>query len=126
MVGESGSGKSVSFLTVMGLISRKSAMIEGRCSSRARICCSCRTTSSARSAATKIAMIFQDPMTSLHPFYKVGDQIAEADPGARGRLQEGSGASSGRDASAGQHPQARASVPSSIRTSSRAGCGSVR
>ena len=31
-----------------------------------------------RSRGSKIAIIFQDPMTSLHPFYKVGDQISEA------------------------------------------------
>ena len=78
VVGESGSGKSVSFLTVMGLISRKSAAIEGQVLFQGQDLLQMDNDDLREIRGAKIAMIFQDPMTSLHPFYKVGDQIAEA------------------------------------------------
>jgi len=77
VVGESGSGKSVSFLTVMGLISRKSAVIEGSAVFQGQDLLKMDNDELRTVRGAKIAMIFQDPMTSLHPFYKVGDQIAE-------------------------------------------------
>ena len=88
VVGESGSGKSVSFLTVMGLINRKaigannssrtSAIVEGEVIFQGQDLLKLPTDELQAIRGAKIAMIFQDPMTSLHPFYKVGDQIAEA------------------------------------------------
>ena len=77
VVGESGSGKSVSFLTVMGLISRKSAIIEGEVLFQGQDLVQLTNDELREIRGAKIAMIFQDPMTSLHPFYKVGEQIAE-------------------------------------------------
>jgi len=77
VVGESGSGKSVSFLTVMGLIGRKSAIIEGEVLFQGQDLVQMTNEELREIRGAKIAMIFQDPMTSLHPFYKVGDQIAE-------------------------------------------------
>jgi len=53
VVGESGSGKSVSFLTVMGLITSKQAIIEGRSSSRARTSCRSPSTRCGTSEATR-------------------------------------------------------------------------
>ena len=78
VVGESGSGKSVSFLTVMGLINRKSAIVEGEVIFQGQDLLKLPPDELQAIRGAKIAMIFQDPMTSLHPFYKVGDQIAEA------------------------------------------------
>src|SRR5512132_2261390 len=78
VVGESGSGKSVSFLTVMGLINRKSAIVEGEVLFQGQDLLKLDNDELQEIRGSKIAMIFQDPMTSLHPFYKVGDQIAEA------------------------------------------------
>jgi peptide/nickel transport system ATP-binding protein len=78
VVGESGSGKSVSFLTVMGLINRKSAIVEGQVLFQGQDLLTLPTDELQAIRGAKIAMIFQDPMTSLHPFYKVGDQISEA------------------------------------------------
>jgi peptide/nickel transport system ATP-binding protein len=78
VVGESGSGKSVSFLTVMGLINRKSAIVEGEVIFQGQDLLQMPKEELQQIRGAKIAMIFQDPMTSLHPFYRVGDQIAEA------------------------------------------------
>jgi peptide/nickel transport system ATP-binding protein len=78
VVGESGSGKSVSFLTVMGLIRRKQAQIEGEILFRGQDLLTLPSDEMRNVRGAKISMIFQDPMTSLHPYYKVGDQIAEA------------------------------------------------
>jgi peptide/nickel transport system ATP-binding protein len=78
VVGESGSGKSVTFLTVMGLITSKQARIEGQVIYRGLDLLSLPQTELREVRGKKISMIFQDPMTSLHPFYKVGVQIGEA------------------------------------------------
>jgi peptide/nickel transport system ATP-binding protein len=78
VVGESGSGKSVSFLTVMGLINRKSAIVEGEVLLSGQDLLRAPKEELQAIRGKRIGMIFQDPMTSLHPFYKVGDQIQEA------------------------------------------------
>jgi len=78
IVGESGSGKSVSSLTVMGLISPKQATISGEVFFQGEDLLKLPKDEMRNIRGAKISMIFQDPMTSLHPFYKVGDQIAEA------------------------------------------------
>ncbi|MBR7827983.1 ABC transporter ATP-binding protein [Actinospica sp. MGRD01-02] len=77
IVGESGSGKSVSSLAVMGLLP-KSARIQGSITFQGEelLGLSERKLMSVR--GKKIAMIFQDPMTSLNPVYKVGFQLEEA------------------------------------------------
>jgi peptide/nickel transport system ATP-binding protein len=78
VVGESGSGKSVTFLTVLGLVSKKQAHIEGQIMFRGQDLLQTPPEELRNIRGAKISMIFQDPMTSLHPFYKVGDQIVEA------------------------------------------------
>jgi peptide/nickel transport system ATP-binding protein len=78
VVGESGSGKSVSFLTVMGLITRKQAQIEGQIIFQGQDLLTLPADEMRTVRGEKVSMIFQDPMTSMHPYYKVGDQIAEA------------------------------------------------
>ena len=78
VVGESGSGKSVSFLTVMGLITRKQAQIEGEIIFQGQDLLTLPADEMRTVRGEKVSMIFQDPMTSLHPYYKVGGQIAEA------------------------------------------------
>ena len=78
IVGESGSGKSVSSLTVMGLTRSKDARISGEIlfGGRDLLQASARDMQALR--GNEIAMIFQDPLSSLHPFYKIGKQLAEA------------------------------------------------
>ena len=78
VVGESGSGKSVSFLTVMGLITAKQAVIEGEIIFKGRDLLTLPSEEMRHIRGREIGMVFQDPMTSLHPMYRVGDQIAEA------------------------------------------------
>jgi peptide/nickel transport system ATP-binding protein len=78
IVGESGSGKSVSSLTVLGLHNPKRSTITGsvRLGDTEIVGASEATMRSVRSA--QVAMVFQDPLSALHPFFKVGPQIAEA------------------------------------------------
>ncbi len=78
VVGESGSGKSVTFLTVMGLVSSSNATIQGEVLFQGQDLLKLPQDEMRNIRGSKISMIFQDPMTSLHPFYKVGYQIAEA------------------------------------------------
>jgi peptide/nickel transport system ATP-binding protein len=78
IVGESGSGKSVSMLTVMGLSRARNAKITGaaRFDGQDLIKASAEDLRGVR--GNDVAMIFQDPLSSLHPFYKVGRQLVEA------------------------------------------------
>ncbi|CAE6857764.1 Dipeptide transport ATP-binding protein DppD [Paraburkholderia nemoris] len=82
VVGESGSGKSVTSLSVMGLLSRPGRIIGGKILYRTRsehvvdlASLPQRTLRAMR--GREIAMIFQEPMTSLNPLYTVGQQIDE-------------------------------------------------
>jgi peptide/nickel transport system ATP-binding protein len=78
IVGESGSGKSVSSLTVMGLTRFTNARIEGEVLFEGRDLLKASDEEMRRIRGNEIAMIFQDPLSSLHPFYKVGKQLVEA------------------------------------------------
>ncbi|MFM7597070.1 MAG: ABC transporter ATP-binding protein [Actinomycetota bacterium] len=78
IVGESGSGKSVTAQAVMGLLNRNFADITGQVwlDGQDLIAMSDDQVRELRGEA--MAMIFQDPMSSLHPFYRIGDQLMEA------------------------------------------------
>ena len=78
VVGESGSGKSVTFMTIMGLIDRKRAHVEGEIIFRGRDLLKMPEDELRKIRGDGIGMVFQDPMTSLHPYFKVGKQISEA------------------------------------------------
>src|SRR4051794_19223073 len=78
IVGESGSGKSVSSLTVMGLTRSASAHISGQVLFEGKDLLEASGEELRRIRGNEIAMIFQDPLSSLHPFYKVGAQLVEA------------------------------------------------
>jgi peptide/nickel transport system ATP-binding protein len=78
IVGESGSGKSVSSLTVMGLTRQKNAHISGEVIFEGRDLLKASDAELRSVRGNEIAMIFQDPLSSLHPYYKVGWQLVEA------------------------------------------------
>ncbi|MFP4311520.1 MAG: ABC transporter ATP-binding protein, partial [Nitriliruptoraceae bacterium] len=77
IVGESGSGKSVSSMAVMGLLPR-SARISGKVFFRGEDILTFRAKQARALRGSRIAMVFQDPMTAMNPVYSVGDQLAEA------------------------------------------------
>ena len=125
IVGESGSGKTVSSLTTLGLTRATNTTIEGRILFEGRDLVTLSDDELRKIRGNEIAMIFQDPLSSLHPFYKVGKQLIEAVLTHRER-REGRGArAGGRAARAGRDPRSPRSASISTRTSSRAACASA-
>jgi len=78
IVGESGSGKSVTSLGIMGLHQGTSARITGEIKLDGEELVGADPARVRELRGGKMAMIFQDPLSSLHPYFKIGDQIAEA------------------------------------------------
>jgi peptide/nickel transport system ATP-binding protein len=78
IVGESGSGKSVANMTILGLTQSPITSISGRIMLEGRDLLEATPDEMQAIRGQEIAMIFQDPLTSLHPFYKVGKQLTEA------------------------------------------------
>ena len=82
IVGESGSGKTVTNLALMGLLSKRAARISGGAIMRGDAgnieLVNLEDEQIRKIRGKNIAMIFQDPMSSLHPYYSIGDQIIEA------------------------------------------------
>jgi peptide/nickel transport system ATP-binding protein len=78
IVGESGSGKSVTSLAVMGLHHGSSAQISGHIRLDGEELVGAPPARVRELRGDKMAMIFQDPLSSLHPYFSVGSQIVEA------------------------------------------------
>ncbi len=78
IVGESGSGKTVSSLTTLGLTQDQGANVSGSITFEGRDLVTLSQQELRSIRGGDIAMIFQDPLSSLHPFYKVGTQLIEA------------------------------------------------
>ena len=78
IVGESGSGKSVTSQAIMGLHKGSKAQITGEIWYNGQELVSAREEDIRKLRGSEMAMIFQDPLSALHPFYKVGAQITEA------------------------------------------------
>ncbi|EIZ81419.1 ABC transporter-like protein [Methylobacterium sp. GXF4] len=78
LVGESGSGKSVSAMSIMRLLARDASRIGGSVRFEGRELLAAPEAEMRRVRGDSIAMIFQEPMTSLNPVLTVGFQIAEA------------------------------------------------
>ncbi len=77
IVGESGSGKSVTMMSVMRLIFDPNARFEGEVIYKGKDLMTLSRDQMRKIRGAEIAMIFQDPMTSLNPVYRVGWQISE-------------------------------------------------
>ena len=78
IVGESGSGKSVANMTILGLTRASNAEITGRITFEGKDLLGLDDEGLREYRGSQISMIFQDPLSSLHPFYKVGKQLVEA------------------------------------------------
>ncbi|MGA2319936.1 MAG: ABC transporter ATP-binding protein [Solirubrobacteraceae bacterium] len=78
IVGESGSGKTVASLTTLGLTRGQGARISGRILFEGRDLVALSERELRAIRGKEIAMVFQDPLSSLHPFFKVGVQLIEA------------------------------------------------
>ena len=77
LVGESGCGKSVTALSIMGLIDYPGKIARGRILFEGHDLVGLDHEDMRKLRGKEVAMIFQEPMTSLNPVYTVGDQIAE-------------------------------------------------
>src|SRR6266700_7925875 len=77
IVGESGCGKSVTCLTIMGLNAKRNTMTSGEVISRDQNLLTISGSKLRQIRGNDIAMIFQDPMTSLNPVYKIGFPLTE-------------------------------------------------
>jgi oligopeptide/dipeptide ABC transporter ATP-binding protein len=78
IVGESGSGKSVTAMTLLGLTRSVNTKFEGKIEYKGQDLLGMNEAELRRFRGNELAMIFQDPMTSLNPVYRVGSQISEA------------------------------------------------
>src|SRR5437588_4129136 len=78
IVGESGSGKSVTCLTIMGLNPKRNTISSGEAIFNGKNLLTMSSSQLRDIRGNDIAMIFQDPMTSLNPVHRIGHQLVEA------------------------------------------------
>ncbi|MEP6906632.1 MAG: ABC transporter ATP-binding protein [Pseudoxanthomonas sp.] len=78
LVGESGSGKSVTSLAIMGLLPDRLGHATGSITLEGRELLTLPDAQMRRVRGSRVSMIFQEPMTSLNPVQRIGDQLAEA------------------------------------------------
>src|SRR3712207_2779868 len=78
IVGESGSGKSVTSLGILGLHNKRNARVSGEIVLDGTDIVASSAETVRRMRGRKMAMIFQDPLSAMHPYYTVGAQIIEA------------------------------------------------
>ncbi len=126
IVGESGSGKSVTAMTLMGLTRDVNSRFEGEVIYKGKDLLHVSDAEMQQYRGAEMGMIFQDPMTSLNPVYRIGEQIVEAirthekiDKRAREEPRR-------RAAAPGRDPEPGNRASTTSRTSSRAACGSAR
>ena len=85
IVGESGCGKTVTALAILGLLRRPPAHIAGgRVVFKGERLLDMPPSELRKIRGRRIGMVFQEPMTSLNPVFKIGDQVAEVHAGPPG------------------------------------------
>ncbi len=126
IVGESGSGKTVSSLTTLGLTRRQGAQVSGRILFEGRDLLTLSEDELRSIRGNEIAMIFQDPLSSLHPLYKVGSAADRGDAGPPRRLQSRRRRRAPSSCWASSASPTRSAAWMSTRTSSPAACASAR
>ena len=124
IVGESGSGKSVSTQTVTGLT--KGARISGSARFEGMDLLTAAPSQMQAIRGAKIGMIFQDPLSSLHPYYRVGWQIVEMIRLHDREIASTTPASGPSNCCALSAYRSRRRGSTTSRTSSPAACGSGR
>ena len=124
IVGESGSGKSQTAHAVMGLLSAN-GWAEGSVRYRGTELIGLAPAALNRIRGAKIAMIFQEPMTSLDPLYRIGDQIALPLIAHRGLSRRAGPGAGGRAPRSRAHRRPGAAPRRPTRTSSRAASASA-
>ena len=77
IVGESGCGKSITALAIMNLLPKKAILSARKLTLQGRDLLTLGESQFADLRGDRIGMIFQDPMTSLNPVYRIGDQLEE-------------------------------------------------
>ncbi|CAM5194476.1 ATP-binding cassette domain-containing protein [Bacillus licheniformis] len=130
IVGESGSGKSVTSLGIMGLhtvgqYGRQKARISGEIWLNGRELLSADPDEVRRMRGREMAMIFQDPLSAMHPYYTVGHQIVEAYR-VHHPVDKKTASGGPSSSSTGSASPSRPSGSTTTRTSSPAACASAR
>ena len=125
LVGESGCGKSVTALAIMGLLPKGSADVSGHVGFEGNNLLDLTDMAMRDLRGDRLAMIFQEPMTSLNPAYTIGEQIIETLVRHRGlnRAQARAARSSFCETSEFRRPN---NEWTNIRTSFPAACASAR
>ncbi len=126
IVGESGSGKTVSSLTTLGLTRRQGAKISGRILFEGKDLVTQPEDELRKIRGNDIAMIFQDPLSALHPLYSVGKQLMEAVRAHNDVSKEKAKARARSSCSGWSGSPTRHGVSTPTRTSSPAACASGR
>ena len=124
IVGESGSGKTVLSRSIMGLLPKRGTVRRGSVRFEGTEIAQLSPKQMREYWGAQMAMIFQDPMTSLNPVMKIGKQITESHPSTPRRQPRLRQRPRREPARVGPHPRARASASGSTRTSCRAACAS--
>ena len=124
VVGESGSGKSVTAMTLLGLTRSPNARFQGTAHYKGTELIGASEDELRKVRGAEIAMIFQDPMTSLNPVVTIGDQIAEQIQAHEDVPDHQARERGDRAARAGAAYRGRASGSTPTRSSSPAACAS--
>ncbi len=106
VVGESGAGKSVTGLAVIGLIDPPGRIAGGEIHLSGTRIDHLPPEEIRRIRGKRIGMIFQDPLTSLNPLYRIGDQIVGDDPDPPESVGDRGAQARHRSAGRGRHPRA--------------------